>query len=192
MIQYKVIYNEKDSKSSIMNELLENNTLKLRAPEPEDLDLLYKWENDTTIWENGASIVPFSRYSIKQYLIDYKHDIYTDKQLRLMISLKETNVPIGTVDLYDYDPFHGRAGVGILIENNLRRKGYGLQALHLLEEYAFRFLHLNQLYAIIPEKNSKSIQLFTKAAYRQTGLLEKWLVSDGSYYNAVVMQKIKP
>lgn len=175
-----------------MNKLLENNILKLRAPEPEDLDLLYKWENDTTIWENGASIVPYSRYSIKQYLTDYKHDIYIDKQLRLMISLKETNKAIGTVDLYDYDPFHGRAGVGILIDHNLRQKGYGLQALSILEEYAFRFLHINQLYAIIPEKNSNSVRLFSKADYRQTGLLEKWIFSDGSFYDAFVMQKIKP
>jgi diamine N-acetyltransferase len=51
----------------------------------------------------------FFRYSIKQYLIDYKHDIYVDKQLRLMVTLRETDECIGTVDLYDFDPFHRRA-----------------------------------------------------------------------------------
>ncbi|OJV83040.1 MAG: GNAT family N-acetyltransferase [Bacteroidia bacterium 44-10] len=174
-----------------MNKLLENNTLRLRAPEPEDMDLLYAWENDTTIWQNGASIVPFSRYTIKQYLIDYKHDIYADKQLRLMVTLKETEECIGTVDLYDFDPFHRRAGVGILIDNKHRRKGYAEQALMLLENYVFRFLNLRQLYAIIPEKNSNSIQLFTKTGYRQTGLLEDWLASDGTFSHALIMQKIK-
>lgn len=175
-----------------MNRLLENNILRLRAPEPEDLDLLYAWENDTVIWENGASIVPFSRYSIKQYLIDYKHDIYVDKQLRLVVTLRETGESVGTVDLYDFDPFHRRAGVGILIDRKHRCKGYGLQTLTLLEEYAFRFLNLKQLYAIIPEKNSSSIRLFTKADYRQTGLLEEWLSSGDSFYHALIMQKIKP
>ncbi|WP_313380207.1 GNAT family N-acetyltransferase [Proteiniphilum saccharofermentans] len=174
-----------------MNRLLENNILRLRAPEPEDLDLLYAWENDTTIWQNGASIVPFSRYSIKQYLIDYKHDIYVDKQLRLMVTLRETDECIGTVDLYDFDPFHRRAGVGILIDCKHRRKGYAVQALMLLEEYAFRFLNLRQLYAIIPEKNNSSIGLFAKTGYRQTGLLEEWLSSEDSFYHALIMQKLK-
>lgn len=174
-----------------MNRLLENDILRLRAPEPEDLDLLYAWENDTTIWENGASIVPFSRYSIRQYLIDYKHDLFTDRQLRLMITLKETGEPIGTVDLYDFDPFHRRAGVGILIDGQQRQKGYGLQSLSLLEQYAFQFLNMRQLYAIIPERNSNSIQLFIKAGYRQTGLLEEWLSSEEVFCNAVMMQKIK-
>lgn len=173
-----------------MYSFFENDLLRLRAPEPEDLDVLYEWENDTAIWENGASIVPFSRYSIKQYLIEYKHDIYTDRQLRLMVTFRETGEPIGTVDLYDLDPFHRRAGVGILIDRKHRGKGFGLQAITLLEEYAFRFLRLKQLYAIVPEKNSNSIRLFTKANYRQTGLLEEWLSVDRSFCNALVMQKI--
>lgn len=175
-----------------MNKLLENNILRLRAPEPEDLDMLYAWENDTAIWENGASIVPFSRYSIEQYLIDYKHDIYVDKQLRLMVTTRETEECVGTIDLYDFDPFHRRAGVGILVDRRHRRKGYALEALMLLEEYAFRFLNLKQLYAVIPGKNSSSIRLFTQAGYRQTGVLEEWLSVGDSFDDALVMQKIKP
>ena len=30
---------------------LENKKIKLRALEPEDLDFLYKWENDTKFWK---------------------------------------------------------------------------------------------------------------------------------------------
>ena len=42
-----------------MNKLLENSNIRLRAPEPEDLEILYKWENDTSLWEYGASITPY-------------------------------------------------------------------------------------------------------------------------------------
>ena len=41
---------------------LENDTIRLRALEPEDLDLLYAWENDTSLWEFGSTLVPYSRY----------------------------------------------------------------------------------------------------------------------------------
>ena len=175
-----------------MKKLLENNILRLRAPEPEDLDILYIWENDTALWENGAAIAPFSRFSIKQYLIDAKQDIYIDRQLRLMIVFKETGEAVGTVDLYDYEPFHHRAGVGILIDRKYRNRGLGWQTLMLLEGYAFGFLHLKQLYAFIPEKNTGSIQLFTKADYLPAGTLKDWLASGEKFENVQVMQRIKP
>jgi Acetyltransferases, including N-acetylases of ribosomal proteins len=175
-----------------MKKLLENNILRLRAPEPEDLDILYAWENDTELWEYGASIAPFSRFTIKQYLIDSKQDIYVNKQLRLMAELKETGKAVGTVDIYDFDPFHRRAGVGILIDKKFRNRGYALQVLTLLEEYAFDFMKLKQLYACIPDKNLGSIEVFTKAGYVQAGTLKEWLLSGDSFENVRIVQKIKP
>ncbi len=173
-----------------MKKILENNILRLRAPEPEDLDHIYRWENDTTIWELGASVSPHSRFALKQYLINSKQDIYADKQLRLMIEIKKSSEVIGTVDLYDFDPFHKRAGVGILIDKKLRGKGYGFQTLLLLNDYTFNFLNLKQLYAVIPENNSVSIKLFVKAGYKEAGKLAEWLSTGEKFENALIMQKI--
>ena len=39
--------------------ILENDEIKLRALEPEDISLLYVWENDTKLWEVGSTIAPF-------------------------------------------------------------------------------------------------------------------------------------
>lgn len=175
-----------------MKKLLENKMIRLRATEPEDLELLYRWENDTEMWKNGIAVAPFSRFSIRQYLIDTKQDLYTDRQLRLMIALQESGETIGTIDLYDFDPFHRRAGVGILIDKQFRERGYGLQTLELLEAYAFGFLHLYQLYAFIPATNIVSIQLFTSARYISAGLLKEWLSLGDRFEDVQVMQKIRP
>ena len=48
--------------------ILENRSISLRAPEPEDLDLLYLWENEPSIWHVSGTLTPFSRYILKQYL----------------------------------------------------------------------------------------------------------------------------
>ena len=173
-----------------MKKMLENNIIRLRAPEPEDLDHLYRWENDTSLWEYGASVTPYSRFALKQYLIDSKQDLYTDKQLRLMIIIKETDEVVGTVDLYDFDPFHKRSGVGILIDKKFREQGYGLQTLQILEEYSFTFLKLKQLFAVIPENNSGSVKLFRKAGYTDAGKLMEWLSTGNKYENALIMQRI--
>lgn len=175
-----------------MKKLLENEMIRLRGTEPEDLEVLYSWENDTEMWKNGVSIAPFSRFTIRQYLIDSKQDLFIDRQLRLMIELKESGETIGTIDLYDFDPFHRRAGVGILIDKRFRKQGYGLQTLMLLEAYVFGFLNLHQLYAFIPASNILSIQLFTKAGYMPAGRLTEWLSSGDSFEDVQVMQNIRP
>ncbi|MEL7599295.1 MAG: GNAT family N-acetyltransferase [Proteiniphilum sp.] len=174
-----------------MNKLLENKELLLRAPEPEDLELLYKWENDTRLWEYGNATAPYSRFSLRQYLSESKQDIYADKQMRLMVLLRQSETVIGMADLYDFDPFHRRAGVGILIDDDQRKRGYGLQSLLLLEEYAFGFLSLHQLYALVPEKNQASRQLFKKAGYLPAGILREWLSRSDRFEDVQLWQRIR-
>ena len=40
----------------------------LRAIEPEDLDLLYRIENDRNLWNVGTTNVPYSRYTLHDYI----------------------------------------------------------------------------------------------------------------------------
>jgi diamine N-acetyltransferase len=173
-----------------MTPLLENNDISLRATEPEDLELLYRWENDTRQWPLGNATAPFSRYTLRQYLAESNQDIFADRQLRLMITLRHEEETIGAADLYDFDPFHLRAAVGILVETDKRQQGYGLQALLLLERYAFSFLQLKQLYAFVPCSNVASNKLFTKAGYEESGLLREWIRYDDLFDDVRVMQRI--
>ena len=69
--------------------------IELRAVEPEDLDALYRWENDSSLWIYGSTVSPFSRYLLKQYIENYTADIARDKQLRLIIMRKESRQVIG-------------------------------------------------------------------------------------------------
>ena len=58
------------------NQLLSTDNLYLRAPEPEDLELMYRMENDTTLWSVGNTLLPYSRYTLKKYIDNKKNDIY--------------------------------------------------------------------------------------------------------------------
>lgn len=60
-------------------------TVTLRAMEPEDLDALYRIENDRQLWNIGSTNVPYSRYALHNYIADAKNDIYIDGQIRMMI-----------------------------------------------------------------------------------------------------------
>lgn len=170
--------------------LLEEKHIKLRALEPEDLTFLYQIENDVNFWEISHTQVPFSKFLLKQYLENAHLDIYEAKQLRLIIEEKKTNKSLGMIDLFDFNPQHKRAGIGIIISTEFQEQGYASEAMKLLIEYSFQHLNLHQLYANITPDNSKSIALFSKFSFKKVGEKKDWLFVDGSYKNELIFQLI--
>ena len=135
--------------------------VEIRALEPEDLEYLYKWENDMDLWDVSDTLTPFSHFTLKKYIDNADKDIYETKQLRMMIVRLEDNMPVGLVDLYDFDPYHMRAGIGIMIHNMENRKqGYASSAIRLMLDYCFETLGLHQVYSSIPSCNIASLKLF--------------------------------
>lgn len=161
----------------------------LRALEPEDLDFIYLIENDEEIWEMSSTQTPYSRFLIKQYLENAHQDIYEAKQLRLVICDMDETV-LGLIDLFDFNPAHNRAGVGVLItDRDIRGKGYGREALGLISEYGKTHLHLHQLYANISADNLSSIKLFESQGFKEVGVKKEWnLDIDGVYKDELIYQ----
>jgi diamine N-acetyltransferase len=174
--------------------ILEDDIIRLRAPEPSDLDLLYIWENDTSTWLSGVTITPFSKFILKKYLETAHQDIFETKQLRFMIDLKGNSIrTIGTIDIFDYDSFNNRAGVGILIADSTdRRNGYANGSLSLLKDYCFNVLGLNQLYCNITSNNLPSIKLFQKNGYEIVGLKKRWSRRGKAYVDEYLLQLLNP
>lgn len=159
----------------------------LRAMEPEDLDLLYKVENDQEIWCVGATNVPYSRYALHNYMAAATGDIYSDKQVRLMIENVDRET-VGMVDLVNFNPQHQRAEVGIVIKKPYRGKGYARSAMDLLVDYSHRVLHLHQLYAVVCSDNATSLRLFRDLGFQSEMRLHDWLFDGDAYKDALVMQ----
>jgi len=173
--------------------------IQLRALEPSDVDLLYQWENDTSVWSVSGTLAPFSKFVLEQYLASSHQDIYSNKQLRLMIDLSandEEDEPesrgIGCIDLFDFDPKNRKAGVGILIADRADRgKGYATEALNLLVDYGFDVLDLHQIYSNVRVDNDNSVALFKKVGFEITGLKQDWILDSGKWYDEYTMQLIK-
>lgn len=166
----------------------------LRAPEPEDLELLYLWENDPEIWQVSNTITPFSKYILRQYIENSHLDIYQTRQLRLMIDVREnesTLKTIGSIDLFDFDPYHHRAGVGVLIgDKTNRNRGYATMALKQLIDYCFGTLQLHQLYCNITVGNEDSLRLFEKCGFAITGRKTDWIRQGSIYAEELLLQLI--
>ena len=171
---------------------LTGHSIYLRALEPEDLDFIYKLENNEAIWEVSNTQTPYSRFLIRQYLENAHQDIYEAKQLRLAICKKGLFDAIGLIDIFDFDPVNQRAGVGIIISDESERgKGVGSEALDLLIHYAFRQLQLHQLYANIDEENIASVTLFTNFGFVLAGVKKEWNRKNNVYTDETLYQLIR-
>lgn len=161
--------------------------VKLRAIEPEDLDLLYRIENDMKLWNVGASNVPYSRYTLHDYIANSSDDIYTDRQVRMMVENMEGQI-VGIVDVVNFDPGNCRAEVGLIILDAFRRRGYGSSTLRQIAEYALNVLHLHQLYAFVDVCNEGSLKVFSSMGFESSARIKDWLYDGKGYRDAVMMQ----
>ncbi|MBE5033630.1 GNAT family N-acetyltransferase [Gallalistipes aquisgranensis] len=172
---------------------LETDLIRLRAMEPEDIDILYLWENDTNVWKVSNTIAPFSKYILKQFIENQRYDIYETKQLRLIIESKELRKPVGAIDLFDLDPYNRRAGVGILIyDRRDKGQGFASAALSTLIRYGFQMLGLNQLYCNIPATNVRSLALFKSKGFNIIGLKKEWTKTTSDWQDEYMLQLLNP
>ncbi len=162
----------------------------LRALELDDLNFIYAIENDESIWEISSTNTPYSKFLIAQYLENAHKDIYEVKQLRLLIS-NYNNEAMGLIDIFDFDPVNHKAGIGVLIKNEINRnKGYASEALKLLISYCFKHLNLHQLYCNVSENNLPSLNLFKNQGFKEVGLKKDWTFFDNTYKNEYLLQLI--
>ena len=168
----------------------------LRKLEPSDLPYLYRWENDASAWADGSNHNPLSQQDLRDYIASTTGDIYRDGQLRLIIesyseavlqqsgpTAKRSYCPkdgltIGCIDLFDFDPRNRRAAIGMYIAPEYRSKGVGHEAVKQLEAYAFGFLHLRVLYAVIATNNAPCSALYEHAGYQPSSPLPGWTLES--------------
>ena len=163
--------------------------LRLRKIEPSDLPFLYQWENDATMWADSDTHNPLSRHDLHQYIENTTGDIYRDGQLRLIIESNDATQPttriLGCIDLFDFDARNRKAAIGMYIAPEARGQGVGKQAVKLLLDYAFGFLHLRMVYAIISVHNTACSHIYEQMNFTPSSLLVNWTLEG----DAILWQK---
>jgi diamine N-acetyltransferase len=160
--------------------MLKGENIYLRAIEPSDATKIMLWENNSDNWRVSGTEAPFSLHGILEY-INSIHNFRQSGELRLMICLNKTKEAIGTLDLFEANFKHARAGVGILLaEKSERKKGFAKESLILMHEYADKLLDFYNLTANILEDNTESIALFESVGYELVGVRKNWFLDTPS------------
>ncbi len=163
--------------------------IRLRKLEPSDLPFLYQWENDAAVWASSATHNPLSQQDLRAYIESTTGDLYRDGQLRLMAEAVGEDgavATVGCVDLFDLDIRNRRAALGLYIAPAFRGQGYAHDIMVRLESYAFSFLRLRMLYAVIASSNAPCQSVYRTLGYQPVATLPQWTLEG----DAVVWQKL--
>ena len=159
------------------------------------------------MWADSDTHNPLSRHDLHQYIENTTGDIYRDGQLRLIITnLQQSDLPstgeatlqpqsgdltsslpciLGCIDLFDFDARNRKAAIGMYIAPEARGKGVGKQTVQLLLEYAFNFLHLRMVYAIISVHNTACSHIYEQMGFTPSSPLANWTLEG----DAILWQK---
>lgn len=168
--------------------------LSLRAPEPEDLDFLYRYENAPERFCEGTATRPLSRHALREFIAIQGHGEATDDQLRLIVQTNADGGPVGCVDFYRVDHIQGTGCIGLgIFPAEQQGKGYGRLALGMGVDFAYDSYNLRALLAEILEGNERSLHLFAQAGFSQVGRLPRWFRSgEGQVHDMLLFQHSRP
>ncbi len=168
-----------------INEL---NRIEFREVESTDFDIVLKWENDPKNWLQSGVERPYTSGEIRAY-VKVKQSLLIHGQTRRIIVLKDSRQIVGAVDLFKYDSTTKTANLGILIEEEFRRKGYATEAIRKMEKFATNELKLTCIECQVLESNPGSQKLFEAIGYQKIKSEVDSYFYLGDYYPMLTYRK---
>ncbi len=163
----------------------------LIAPDPDqDAGLFARWMRDSE-FVRLMDTDPARLLSIDKHKEWLEKDLVEEgksDQLYFMIRTLKDKSTIGLIGLNGIRWVHGDAWVGIgLGERDCWGKGYGTDAMRILQRYAFEELNLHRLSITVFDYNQRAIRSYEKAGFSVEGRARKYLNREGQRYDMIFM-----
>ncbi len=168
--------------------MIQDNGIRLRAMERNDLPRFVTWLNDPEVIANLIIKVPLSLAQEELWFEQVLKRPVEEQPLVIEVLVNDTWSPIGNIGLQDFDWKSRCSEVGIFIgEKSLWNKGWGTQTMRLLLRYAFKTLNLHRVKLYVYETNPRAIQSYRKAGFIEEGRLRQEEFLNGKYTDVIMM-----
>ncbi len=104
---------------------------------------------------------------------------------------KSTNSVIGTVMIFNFDKEANHAEIGYVLDKKQWGKGFGMESVKLISQYAFEELNLHKLHASVVAENVGSARVLEKNRYLLEGRLKDHYFIEDKYYDALIYGKLQ-
>jgi RimJ/RimL family protein N-acetyltransferase len=156
----------------------------LRPASPEDIANTYHWFMLSEPQAQSCRPLPFS--TATEAMEAFRKKERSPDQQTFMVIRKDDNTPVGRVRFFDLNSLNRSAEVGLLVDPDMRRKGYGLEALKLLCRYLIRYRGLNKVHAQTAAFNTGAIKVLEAAGFKKDGTLRHHYFYEGEYHHGLI------
>lgn len=169
--------------------MFESERLRFRAFDAEvDVPVFQQWWKDPEImqYQTANSIRLMQDETTEGKFHKWFQD--DDSAVGFVMVLKETEEPIGFINLWGIRPKNQNAELGILIgRKDLWGQGLGKEALHLMLKYAFAELNLHRITLRVFSTNERAIRAYKSVGFVEEGRMREEIYRGGRWIDAVVM-----
>ncbi len=161
----------------------------LRYLEFDDIDTLYRWENDIelAIWAGWTP--PLSRAAFRH---KYEQRITEPEKDLVMLGIEFEGQLVGYVQLALIEDDERRAAAGVLVgEKSMWGRGIASTALRILLDYAFTVRNLERVYAEVYGFNQRSLRLMERVGFQKEGVLRQHEIHNGARQDMHVFGMLK-
>jgi RimJ/RimL family protein N-acetyltransferase len=172
------------------SDMLRGELVKLTAENPEVMaGCFVRWNQDTE-WLHLLDTDPPRMPSEKKWKEWLEKDLEKEESRGFYFAIRalENEELIGFIGLFDLFLNHGDALVAIALgERQYWGKGYGTDAMRILQGYAFNELNLRRLGLIVFEYNHRAIRSYEKAGFIHEGRVRQTILRDGKRWDFLYM-----
>ena len=146
-----------------------------------------------TEWMNDFETTDYIGQSTKIYTMENERNFIENSQkngsnVTLGIVKLQDDKLIGNCGLKDINIVGRTATLGIFIgDKEERNKGYGLDTIKLLLDYAFNYLNLHEIQLDVMSFNKRAIRCYERAGFKQYGRRRESEYVNGKYYDRISM-----
>lgn len=163
------------------------NNIILRSIEREDLDLLFKWRNDESIFSQlGGGYFPTSKTEMSKWMDNFSK---LDKN-NIKFIIECDNESIGFISLNNINYVNRIGELGIYIgERKYHGRGIATKALQKLEHFSKNTLNLRKIKLLMNDNNTGALKLYNKNHYRVVGKYKQDRFVNGELVDVIIMEK---
>ena len=167
--------------------MIVGNSIVLRAWSEDDLPVLQTLRNDFQLQlQLMARPRENSLEQVKEWLAKRGK---AEDSLFFVIATQQSSQLAGYVQVVGIDLDNGTGRLGICIMPSAQGKGYGGEAITLLEGYLSEVWKLRKLVLEVLSKNEPALHLYMKLGFTEVGRFRHHFFIDNEYCDTVIMEK---
>lgn len=172
--------------------MIHGERVRLRAAEREDLKKFYEWVNDPEVTRGLALYLPMSMTDEENWFNGTLQRDPNEKPLAIEIRDGDGWRLIGNSGVFGIEWVNRTGELGILIgEKSEWNKGYGAEAMSLLQGHCFETLNLNRVFLRVHADNVRAVRSYEKAGFVYEGRLREGVYKHGKYDDVIFMSVLR-